>query len=103
MEQSQFALRIAKLRTQKGVSARDMSLSLGQSECYINKIESGANYPSMTVFFYICDYFQISPQEFFDTGIPDPCKMNEAVKLLSDLTDEQLKAVISLIGSFKKR
>ena len=28
--------RIAQLRTEKGVSARDMSLSLGQSESYIN-------------------------------------------------------------------
>ena len=34
-----FYRRIAELRTQKGVSARDMSLSLGQSESYINKIE----------------------------------------------------------------
>ena len=28
--------RLAKLRTQKGVSARDMSLSLGQANNYIN-------------------------------------------------------------------
>ena len=34
-----FHKRLAELRTQKGVSARDMSLSLGQSESYINKIE----------------------------------------------------------------
>ena len=34
-----FYRRIAELRAQKGVSARDMSLSLGQSESYINKIE----------------------------------------------------------------
>ena len=32
--------RIAKLRTQKGVSARDMSLSLGQANNYINNIEN---------------------------------------------------------------
>ena len=31
--------RLAKLRTQKGVSARDMSLSLGQANNYINNIE----------------------------------------------------------------
>lgn len=35
-----FYERLAKLRSQKGVSARDMSLSLGQSESYINKIEN---------------------------------------------------------------
>ena len=33
-----FSQRLSELRTQKGVSARDMSLSLGQCESYINKI-----------------------------------------------------------------
>ena len=47
----------------KGVSARDMSLSIGQSEGYINNIENGVNFPSMTVFFYICDYFGITTDE----------------------------------------
>ena len=45
--------RIAQLRLQKGVSARDMSLSLGQSESYINKIETRRTLPSMAGFFYI--------------------------------------------------
>ncbi len=31
--------RLAKLRTRKGVSARDMSLSLGQANNYINNIK----------------------------------------------------------------
>ena len=34
-----FYTRLTELRTHKGVSARDMSLSLGQSESYINSIE----------------------------------------------------------------
>ena len=59
-----FYQRISELRTQKGVSARDMSLSLGQSESYINKIENKRTLPSMTGFFYICDYLNITPQEF---------------------------------------
>lgn len=59
-----FYRRIAELRTQKGVSARDMSLSLGQSESYINKIENRRTLPSMTGFFYICEYLNITPQEF---------------------------------------
>ena len=61
-----FSERLAKLRIAKGVSARDMSLSIGQSANYINKIENRKAYPSMTAFFYICDYLGISPQEFFD-------------------------------------
>lgn len=37
------ALRFAQLREQKGVSAREMSLSLGFSAGYINNIENGVN------------------------------------------------------------
>ena len=52
--------RIAQLRLQKGISARDMSLSLGQSESYINKIENRRTLPSMAGFLYICEYFGIT-------------------------------------------
>lgn len=40
MFEEQFCERLAQLRLKKGVSARDMSLSLGQSESYINRIEN---------------------------------------------------------------
>lgn len=40
-----FYNRISELRIQKGVSARYMSLSLGQSESYINKIENRRTLP----------------------------------------------------------
>ena len=38
-----FALRLSYLRTQKKVSAREMSLSLGQNSSYINRIENLRN------------------------------------------------------------
>ena len=63
----QFAFFAQSLDMQPmGVSARDMSLSLGQSESYINKIENKRTLPSMTSFFYICDYLNITPQEELD-------------------------------------
>ena len=43
MTEKDFSLRLAKLREEKGVSARDMSLSMGQNPGYINNIESGRN------------------------------------------------------------
>ena len=51
MTKEQFAERLSKLRINKGVSARDMSLSIGQSAGYINNIENGVNLPSMTFSF----------------------------------------------------
>ena len=60
-----FVKRLTELRLEKGVSARDMSLSLGQNAGYINNIESGKALPSMSGFFYICEYLGVTPAEFF--------------------------------------
>ena len=40
MYETEFAQRLAQLRVQKGTSARDMSLSIGQNPGYINAIEN---------------------------------------------------------------
>ena len=45
--------RIAQLRLQKNVSARDMSLSLGQNNSYINRIENKKALPSLQGLFNI--------------------------------------------------
>ena len=60
-----FGKRLNQLRLSKNVSARDMSLSIGQCSSYIFNIETGHNLPSMTAFFSICEYLEISPAEFF--------------------------------------
>lgn len=57
---------LAQLRMNKGVSARHMSLSIGQNTGYINNIENGKALPSMTNFVYICEYLDISPMVFFN-------------------------------------
>ena len=77
-----FYKRLTELRIQRGVSARDMSLSLGQSESYINKIENKRTLPSFTGFLYICEYFGISPQEFFNNNAPAPQKTKELMQEL---------------------
>ena len=69
LEKEEFIKRLVALRQQKNVSAREMSLSLGMSENYINSLENGAALPNMTSFFFICDYLGITPQEFFDEQV----------------------------------
>lgn len=96
MENSDFRKRLTELRMNKGVSARDMSLSLGQSPGYINNIENGVNFPSMTVFFYICDYLDISPKEFFDFSVTNPNKSRELMQASQSLSNHQLDLLIQL-------
>jgi len=79
MELLDFGERLARLRTKKNVSAREMSLSIGQNENYINKIENGKSLPSMTAFFDICDYLEITQQDFFDPENNDPNLVSEMV------------------------
>ncbi len=98
-----IAERIAQLRIQKGVSARDMSLSLGQSESYINKIENKRAMPSMTGFLYICEYLNIKPQEFFDMDTEAPQKVREITKEAHHLTLEQAEHVLQIIRDITRR
>ncbi len=92
-----FASRLAALRMQKGVSARDMSLSLGQSESYINKIENRRALPSMSGFFYICEYLEIRPQDFFDSELQQPKQMEALTKRLNALSPAQLLHISQII------
>ena len=102
MYDENFALRLAQLRSKKGVSARDMSLSLGQNPGYINNIENGKSLPSMTTFFYICEYLDITPDEFFSKKSNNPVKINELVKSLNSLSDNELDAIINIVKCINK-
>jgi len=102
MEREDFCKRLTQLRMNKGVSARDMSLSIGQSPNYIIGIEGGKNYPSMETFFYICDYFGITPKEFFDIKSTNPSKATELMEIVKSLPNEQLDLFIALGKAVKK-
>ena len=97
--------RITGLRIQKDVSARDMSLSIGQNDSYINRIENKKTLPSMQTFFYICDYLGVTPQEFFDQGNLYPEQLKEIIenlKLLDVNTLANLASIISKLAEEKK-
>ena len=95
-------MRLAQLRANKGVSARDMSLTIGQADNYINSIENKKSLPSMAVFFYICEYFEITPQEFFDEGTQNPALLNELVDELRPLDSASLEHLLALVKNMKK-
>lgn len=65
MEEQFIRDRLSKLREEKQVSERKMSLDLGHSTSYIRGITSGRSLPSMSEFLYICEYLGITPSEFF--------------------------------------
>lgn len=83
-----FYRRLEKLRSKKGVSARDMSLSIGQNAGYINALENRTGFPSMQVFFYICEYLGVTPSEFFEEDNDDPAEYKEIIEDLKTLNED---------------
>ena len=89
--------RISQLRTQKDVSARDMSLTLGQNGSYINQIENGKALPSLQGLFFICEYFGITPMEFFDDRISYPAEMKKLIGYLNRVDPVTLEHITEIV------
>lgn len=98
-----FAERIAGLRMSKNdkLSSRKLSQELNQCESYINKIETGRALPSMEMFFKICEYFDVTPAEFFmdDT---DPHQKNELNDLYSEMDSDSRTLILQLARKLAK-
>ena len=99
--ESFVSLRLAKLREQKEISARDMSLSIGMGEGYINHIENKGNMPSMEGLFYICEYLKIEPKDFFDDEAKAPALTFELMKEIKSMNEESQECLLSFIKSMK--
>ena len=95
--------RITQLRMQKNISARELSLSLGQNEGYITQIENGRKMPSWQGLFYICEYFGISPKEFFDDANPYPDRMGAVVSDLERLSPDTFAHIAIIIKELAKQ
>lgn len=95
--QEQLSKRLTQLRIQANVSAREVSLSIGQDESYINKVENKRILPSMEAFGYICDYFGIAPKDFFDYEDDYPMETRKMLNGFQRLTVEQKTCIIKII------
>lgn len=98
-----FCKRLAQLRMNKGVSARDMSLSIGQNAGYINNIENGKALPSMTNFFYICEYLGITPMDFFNFHFARPKEIDSLYNNLAELSESQFKNIQAIVNDLAKK
>ncbi len=103
MYQEDFSKRLVELRLEKGVSAREMSLSIGQNVNYINRIENNKALPSMQGFFYICEYLEITPRDFFDIDIKYPEKYTEFLEDVKQLKKEDFQALTVLAKTLSKK
>ncbi len=90
----EFIDRLRFLRNEQHISAREMSIVLGQNVNYINLIENGKRLPSMQGFFLICECLQITPSQFF---AKTEGKNDSVPEVLSQ---EQKECIAALIHAF---
>ena len=96
MNEKYIAERITELRLKKNVSEYRMSLDLGHSNSYVRSITSGKALPSMSEFLYICDYFGVTPKEFFDNELKNSEQVNLLYDLAKKLSDDDLAALVNI-------
>ena len=94
--------RITELRLKKGVSEYQMSYDLGHSRSYIYNISSGKSLPPMTEFLEICNYFGITPSQFFDDSVENPALLQSAIDELRKLNDDDMMLIIGHIRRLTK-
>jgi len=100
--QEYFYRRLGKLRTEKGVSAMKMSKMLGQEGSYIGKVENKSFLPTMSVFFYICEYLETTPRDFFDSDIQFPANINQLFRDLKTFDKDELECIENIVAIIKK-
>ena len=79
-----------------------MNEFIGQSEGYINKIESGYSLRSLSGFFYICEFLEVTPYEFFNYYIKDDDKIQKILNILFSLSPRQLDYFFEILNDIKK-
>ena len=94
--------RITQLRLRKGVSEYQMSYDLGHSRGYIYNISSGKALPPLKEFFAICDYFEITPQQFFDDSSPNPELIQKAVEGMNQFDESDMLMLLGIINRLRK-
>ena len=90
--------RITQLRIKKGISEYQMSYDLGRSRGYIYNISSGKALPPMKEFLAICDYFEITPQQFFDTSSQSPELIQKALDGMKQLSESDMLMLLGIIN-----
>ncbi len=90
--------RIIRLTNSKNLSMCQLSLRIGKSPDYIQKVVSGKITPPLSVIVDICNTFDITISEMFDTSIMLPEKHHALIRLIQYLPEKQLEGLIMLLS-----
>ncbi len=103
MTDNYIRTRMTELRIKKGVSEYKMSTDLGHSKSYIQSISSGRALPSLTEFLYMCEYFGITPSQFFDDNMNEPILVQQLCNIVREMSDKDLLALIYIADRLNEK
>lgn len=101
MEEQFIRDRLSRLREEKQISERKMSLDLGHSTSYIRSITSGRALPSMGEFLYICEYLGVTPMEFFNEDKATTLTQQKAIDYIYTMPNKDVELLIGFIERLK--
>lgn len=102
MDKSFIRERYAKIRLAHNMSARKLSIELGQSTEYINQIESGKNMPSVEGLLNFCNYFNISVGEFFEDKYNFPVEYKAIINELNKMDAMTIQLIYELLQTINR-
>lgn len=97
MDRTIIKERYAAIRQAHNISARKLSLELGQSTEYINQIENGKCLPSVEGLFNFCNYFNITVGEFFMEEWRFPVEYANIIKELNKMDVMAIRQIYDLL------
>jgi len=92
--------RITQLRIGKNISEYHLSYAIGKCKTYIQAITSGKSLPSMEAFFDICEYFELTPAEFFQDEPKDSAQLRRIRRKLTQLSEDDLTLLEQILDKF---
>lgn len=102
-DKEKFANRLAELIVQNNISKEDLSLSIGHTSQYIEKIINKKIFPSLKDFFKICDYLKIAPEKFFNYYSQDSELDKKIKKQLCQLNEKELKCITEIVKMINQK
>ena len=93
--------RITQLRIEKNISEYQLSYDLGFSKSYMSMISRNKNLPSLSAFLSICEYFEITPVQFFAPYLDG--HMEDVLHMFLNLTEEEQKQIVDIMDAYLVR
>lgn len=89
--------KISSLRLERNISEYQLSLDLGKCKTYIQAITSGKSLPSFQAFFDLCEYFDLTPEEFFSRSADTSAQCRRVQKKAAQLSKADLELLEQLL------